>query len=154
MSAASCSEENKDLIRRWFEQVWNQGRADLIAEFRSHDTVATGLAGEPVAGNSPFATFHANLREAFPDLRIEIDDIVAEGDKVAARITARGTHLGKVLGLAATERTVVFSGMVMARIADGKIAEAWNSLDQLGLLRQIGALPADAPREDFLLTRR
>ncbi len=147
MPAAANEAENKALVRRWFEEVWNQGREQMIAQLRSPNTIATGLGegGGESRGHEPFRAFYSNMRHALPDLHIKIEDIIAEGDKVAVRITAEGTHLGDGFGIAATARRVKFAGIVIARIADGKIAEAWNSLDQLGLLKQIGALPESGP---------
>jgi steroid delta-isomerase-like uncharacterized protein len=154
MAAPTKTEtENKALIQRWFEEVWNSGREDLIEQMRSPDMVATGL-GEGLQesrGTAPFRAFHANLRDTLPDLHITVEDVIAEGDMVSVRISLDGTHMGDALA-PATGRKVRFAGIVMARIANGKIAEAWNSLDQLGLLRQIGALPGQ-PGPDRFLTR-
>ena len=156
MSTASGSErENKALAARWFEEVWNRGRVELIDELRAPDTVATGLGeGRAVSrGGSAFRAFYFNLRETLPDLRVVIEDMVAEGDKVAVRLTLEGTHTGAALGPPPTGRTVRLSGIVIARFSGGRIVEAWNCLDQLGLLKQLGALPEGALREDFLITR-
>jgi predicted ester cyclase len=156
MSSSSAIEtENKVLVRRWFEEVWNQGRADLIDELRAGGAVSIGL-GEGKSesrGDTPFKIFHSNLRAAFPDLHVHLDDVLAEGDKVVVRFTFDGTHRGDALGVPPTGRKVSFIGMLMARIAEGKIAESWNSLDQLGLMLQIGALPAGSVRQNFLITR-
>lgn len=149
--SAPSAENNKALIRRWFEQVWNQGDATLIDQMRARDARAVGLGEKTpeTRGASPFKAFYANLRGTFPDLRITIEDLIAEGDKVSARISAEGTHTGHALA-PATGRRVKFSGIVMARIANGKIAEAWNNLDQLSLLKQIGALPSETGPDRFL----
>lgn len=155
MSSSAAETENKALVRRWFEEVWNQGRADLIEELRAADVVAIGL-GEGKSesrGDTPFKIFHSNLCAAFPDLHVHLDDVLAEGDKVVVRFTFEGTHRGDALGVPPTGRKVSFMGIVMSRIAGGKIAEAWNSLDQLGLRSQIGALPAGSVRQNFLITR-
>ncbi len=147
--------ENKALIRRWFEEVWNRGRSDLIDQFRAHDAASSGLGegGSVTRGEEPFRTFHSNLLETFPDLRIRIEDILAEGDKVAVRFTAEGTHQGNTLGPEPTGRKVTFGGIIIVRIANGKIVESWNSLDQLAILKQTGILPANTVRENFLTTR-
>jgi steroid delta-isomerase-like uncharacterized protein len=147
--------ENKALIRRWFEEVWNGGRIELVDELRAADTVATGL-GEGDAesrGNAAFKTFYSNMRQAFPDLQVRIEDMIAEGDRVAVRATFEGTHMGEALGAAPTGRRVSFACIAIARIADGRIVQAWNSLDQLGILNQIGALPGKGTAGGFL-TRR
>ena len=145
---------NKALIQRWFEEVWNRGREELIEQMRAPDTVATGL-GEGThesLGDAPFRAFYTNLRGTLPDLRVKIEDIIAEGDMVATRLSVEGTHMGDVLA-PATGRKVKFAGIVMARIVNGKITEAWNNLDQLGMLKQIGALPDSGP-DRFLTQRR
>jgi len=155
MSGATRTEnENKALIRRWFDEVWNQGREDLIDQMRAPDTVATGLGegGRESRGHAPFRAFYSNLRGTFPDLRLTVEDVIAEGDKISVRISLEGTHMGDALA-PATGRKVKFGGIVMARIAGGRIAEAWNNLDQLGMLRQIGALPADGGPDRFLAQR-
>lgn len=147
---------NKALISRWFEEVWNQGRADLIDEMRAPETVATGLAGgnQESRGSEPFKAFYANLRRALPDLRLTVEDILGEEDKVAVRISLRGTHMGDTLGVPPTGNAVEFSGIVLARIEDGRIAQAWNSLDLLALLKQIGAVSDPTGSDRFLLKRR
>ena len=155
MTAATTAENsNKALIRRWFDEVWNHGREDLIEELRAPDMVATGLGegNQESRGHAPFRAFYANMRGTLPDLQVTIEDVLAEGDRVSVRISIEGTHMGDALA-PATGRRVNFSGIVIARISDGKIAEAWNNLDQLSFLRQIGAL-TDEPGPDRFLTQR
>ncbi len=146
--------ENKALIRQWFEEVWNQGRENRIDELRAPDTVATGLgeSHEAAKGPDPFKAFYSNVRRALPDLHVTIEDMLAEGDKVAARLFVKGTHTGDGLGATPTGRRVSFTAMTIARIAGGRIAEAWNSIDQLALLTQIGALPKNDGPDRFLTT--
>src|SRR5215472_12493201 len=107
----SIEERNKALIRRWFDEVWNQRRADLIDEFRASDAVASGLeeGRTESRGKTPFEAFHSNLSAAFPDLRMTIEDMVAEGNKVAIRLRADGTHDGSAFGVQATGQPVTFS---------------------------------------------
>ncbi|HZS56344.1 MAG TPA: ester cyclase [Bryobacteraceae bacterium] len=154
MSARATESENKALIRRWFDEVWNHGRQDMIEQLRAPDAIATGL-GEQNArseGPAPFKAFFANLRAALPDLRIKIEDILAEEDKVAIRLSAEGTHSGKGFGADPTGRKVQFTGITIARIANGKIVESWNSIDQLRLLTQLGVIGAHAGPDRFLGT--
>lgn len=135
------SEENKALLRRWFEEVWNNGRASAIDELFAEDGLAHGLADEQggaIRGPLEFKPFHAKFRGAFPDINVIVEDILAEGDKLAARISVRGRHTGDHLGVAASQAAVDFTGMVMVRIKDGKIAEAWNNIDFLKMSQQIG----------------
>jgi len=137
------STDNKQLVRRWFEEVWNKGRTEAIHEMFAEDGIAHGLSDDPAAplvGPKHFVGFHAKFREAFPDIIVTVDDTVAEGDKVAARCCVRGKHSGHSLGIAATNSPVEFTGMTIVRIRDGKIVEAWNNFDFMKMYRQIGAL--------------
>jgi chromate reductase, NAD(P)H dehydrogenase (quinone) len=137
------SAENKALVVRWFDEVWNKGRAEAIGEMFAADGVARGL-GDEMRGPEEFKAFHAKFREAMPDLRIEMEELIAEGDRVAYRFTASGTHRGDSLGFAATNRGTRFIGMGSVVIRDGKIVEGWNVLDQLGMLTQLGAIAMPA----------
>jgi len=134
------SEENKQLVRRWFEEVWNQGRVDAIDEMFAADGLAYGLTENPseALGPSSFRDLHTTLRGAFPDMIITVDDMIAEGDKVAARCSVRGRHQGDHLGIAATDTPVDFTGIAIVRISDGKIVEAWNNFDFMRMNKQIG----------------
>jgi len=147
-------ERNKALVRRWFEEVWNQGRESTIDELFSAESVAHGLGDSEadVHGPAEFKPFVANLRGSIPDIRIELEDILCEGDRVAVRILLQGTHLGHGLGVAPTGGKVSIQGIIIVRFVNGQIVEGWNSYDQLGLLRQVGALPAAGDRDRFLST--
>ena len=145
------SEANKSLVRRWFEEVWNQGREETIDELFSAKGVGYGLGDTdaPLHGPAGFKPFVANLRGALPDIHMTIDDILAEGDRVTVRISVEGTHKGGQLGVAPSGKRVGIAGIVIVRIANGQIVEGWNSWDQLGLLRHIGALPAAGSPDRF-----
>ena len=149
------SETNKTLVRRWFEEVWNQGREDTIDELFAANGIGYGLGDTdvPTRGPSEFKVFARNLRGALPDIHMKIEDLMAEGDKVTVRITVEGTHKGSQLGVAPTGRRIRIEGIVVVRIANGQIVEGWNSWDQLGLLRQIGALPAQKGPDQFTSAR-
>ena len=137
------SEENKALIQRWFEEVWNQGNSKVIEELLSQDCVIHGLvdaSGSPVEGLPAFHDFHSQFRGAFPDISVSVDDVIAEGDRVVARCSVRGKHSGEDLGFAATNAPVQFEGIAIVRIKDGKIVEAWNQFDFLEMNRQLGVL--------------
>jgi steroid delta-isomerase-like uncharacterized protein len=118
------SEENKQLIRRWFEEVWNKGRADAIEEMFDENGIAHGLSDDPsnpIKGPRDFRPFYEVFRQAFPNMMIVIEDMIAEGDKVAARCSVRGKHEGEFLGRAATQSPVEFTGITIVRIANGKM---------------------------------
>lgn len=156
MSEGYETSDNASLVRRWFEEVWNKGRADAIEEMFDEEGVAHGLADETGAelrGPAHFRVFHRQFREAFPGIEVVVEDTVSEGDKVAARCTVRGRHEGDSLGFAATSRPVEFAGMSFVRIRDGKIVEAWNNFDFMTMFQQLGALRMDsaAPDEDDAL---
>ena len=146
------SERNKAIVHRWFDEVWNEGREATIDELFSGAGVAHGLGDSDldVRGPAEFKPFVANIRGSIPDVHIRVEDILAEDDRVAVRITLEGTHAGNGLGVPPTGRKVRIQGVVIVRIVDGQIVEGWNSYDQLGLLRQIGALPGTGERDRFL----
>ena len=133
------SAQNKALVRRWFEQVWNKGRAESIDELLSDRSVVHGL-GPDLRGPSGFKPFHAAYRDAFPDLALHIEHMVADDDLVAVHWSATATHSGSGLGFAATGKPVKFSGMAFIRVEGNKLVEGWNSFDQLGMLQQLGAV--------------
>ena len=146
------SEQNIAVVRRWFEEVWNQGRESAIDELFSAEGVAHGLGDseQDVHGPDEIKPFVANIRGALPDTHISIDDLFDHGDRVALRVTLRGTHTGPGFGVPPTGRKVSIQGIIIVRVVDGRIREGWNCYDQLGLLRQIGALPAAGNRDTFL----
>jgi steroid delta-isomerase-like uncharacterized protein len=146
------SEKNKAVVRRWFEEVWNQGREESVDELFSAEGVAHGLGDSEadVHGPAEIKPFVAHIRGSIPDVNIQVEDIVGEGDRVAVRIVLRGTHTGPGLGVAPTGREVSIQGIIIVRIVDGQIVEGWNSYDQLGLLRQVGAVPGLGDEDRFL----
>jgi steroid delta-isomerase-like uncharacterized protein len=134
--------ENSQLIRRWFDQVWNQGRADVIDQMSHPQTKGYGQAehGKQIDMDE-FKKLWSGLRSAFPDIHITIHDTIEQGEKVAARWTAAMTHKGEFLGFAPTGRTATITGISLQRWENGKIMEGWDNWDQLGLLVQLGAVP-------------
>jgi steroid delta-isomerase-like uncharacterized protein len=143
MSDQNNLEEHKALVRRWFEEVWNKGRADAIAEMLAEDAVVHGLsedAANPLRGPAGFVPFHAQFREAFPNIEVVIEDQIGEGDRVATRCSVSGKHEGDSLGFAATQAPVEFTGVAITRIKDGKLVEAWNNFDFMKMYRQLGAI--------------
>ena len=137
------SEENKALVKRWFEEVWNHGDANTIDELLAPDGVIHGLAdagGNPVKGINAFRQFHDQFRGAFPSLIVTVEDLIAEGDKVVARCSVKGKHTGEHLGFAATNAPVQFDGIAIVQIKDGKIIQAWNQFDFMEMNKQLGVL--------------
>lgn len=137
------SEANKALVRRWFEEVWNKGRAEAIEEMFDENGVAHGLSDDPanpIKGPQNFLPFYNTFRQAFPNLVVVVEDLVAEGDKVAARCSVRGKHEGDFLGHEATQAPIEFTGIVIVRIDNGKIVDAWNNFDFMTMYKQVGHL--------------
>ena len=137
------SEENKQLIHRWFDEVWNNGRAEVIEELFDENGVAHGLGDDPanpIKGPSGFRPFYETFRQAFPNMVVDVEDVVAEGDKVVARCSVRAKHEGEFMGRAATQAPVEFTGITIVRIDNGKIVEAWNNFDFMTMYKQVGHL--------------
>jgi steroid delta-isomerase-like uncharacterized protein len=149
MEGAISSKATTDaagVLRRWFEEVWNQGRMETIDELFPANAVLWGT-GRPDAsstGPAEFKEFYKALRGACPDIRITVEDVAQEGDMAFARWTARMTHTGEGLGMPATNRAMTLSGMSACRAKDGKLAEGCNVWDQLGMLRALGMLSGPA----------
>ena len=129
------NDDNKQLVRRWFEEVWNQNRESTIDELLSPQGVGFGLtATESEVTSTQFKPFVRNFRDAFPDLHMEIEDMVAEGDKVAVRLRVTGTHKGGGLGFPATGRKIDITAITIIQFANGQLVQGWNNWEQLGLI--------------------
>jgi steroid delta-isomerase-like uncharacterized protein len=141
------AEENKALALRVHLEVVNQGKLDVADEVIDPNVVwhSSLLPPETQRGQEGFKLFAQAVRAGFPDVRLTEEDTIAEGDKVVNRWSFRGTHQGEFMGLPATNKPVTNSGIDIFRIANGKIVEVWQSTDQLGLLQQLGAIPAPGP---------
>ncbi|MGA7685469.1 MAG: ester cyclase [Terriglobales bacterium] len=139
-----AADENVELIRRWFREVWNEGRTQTIYDLLAPDGVGMGELedGTPLRGPAEFAAFAERIRGAFPDINIVVEDAFGVGDKVVARWSGTMTHRGDHLGMPATGKKVRMTGISMARIKDNQIIEGWDNWDQLGMLKQIGVYAA------------
>ncbi len=128
------------LVRRFFEEYSLDVIDELfVPEYTHHDP---NLPPELQHGRDAYKRVVAMFLAAFPDLRTTVDDLIAEGDKVTARWTFRGTHQGAFMGMPPTGKQITGTGMSITRIADGKIAETWVTFDALGLMQQLGVVPA------------
>lgn len=134
------TEENKALLRRLYEEVWNQGNMATVDELLATDYVLHDPA-HLVCGPEGFKAYVSAFRAAFPDLHAIVEDQIAEENMAAMRFTARGTHKGELQGIPPTGKQVILSGINIQRIANGKIVENWVSLDALGMLQQLGVIP-------------
>ena len=136
------SEENKAIVRHFYEEV-NKGNLAIMDELIAPDFVLHHpLSPEAVRGPEGFKQLVTGLRTAFPDLSITAEDLIAEGDKVAAWFTVRGTHQGTLLDIPPTGKPVMLTGVAMYRIAGGKIVEDRVAEDLLALMQQLGRAPA------------
>ena len=136
------SEENKAVSRRIIEECFNQGNLALIDELHTADYVDHDAPPALANGPEGMKQLIGMYRAAFPDVHIIIDDILAEGDKVALRWTATGTHQGELMGIPPTNKKVTITGMDINRLAGGKIAEHWGNFDQMGMMQQLGVIPS------------
>ncbi|HEX9416896.1 MAG TPA: ester cyclase [Gaiellaceae bacterium] len=138
--------QNKQLVQTFYEEVINGGDVDKIDELVSEDFVEH----EEFPGISPdrdgVKDFFRLLRSAFPDVHFTPEDVISDGELVASRFTMTGTHEGEFMGVPSSGRQVTVSGIDIIRVRDGKCVEHWGQFDALGLLQQLGALAAEAPR--------
>jgi steroid delta-isomerase-like uncharacterized protein len=144
-SAAMSAETNKAIVRRFYEEVFSQGKLAILqeitaADYANHDPSAPS-GGWP-GGPDGLGMVVGAYRTAFPDVQMTIDDQVAEGDKVVTRWSARGTNSGSLMGMPPTGKSIAITGISIERIAGGKIAETWVNFDLLGMLQQLGIAPA------------
>ena len=132
---AVASEKNKAMVRRLLEEAYSKGNIAVGDELLNANVVFHNPDIEGIKRWKQFATMY---RTAFPDLRIAVEDTIAEGDKVVARWRAWGTHKGDLRGIAPTGKQATWTGVATYRFAGGKIVEAWGCRDAIGLMRQLG----------------
>jgi steroid delta-isomerase-like uncharacterized protein len=132
------AKENKAIVRRWNEAI-NTRDVKVLDELASSNYVLHTPGG--ARGLEDLKRSMPTARSAFPDVRITIEDEVAEGDKVVVRYTIRGTHKGEFMGIAPTGKLVTWTGTSIYRIENGRIAEDWFNHDNLGMMQQLGAIP-------------
>ena len=138
------TEDNKALVHRFFQEFWDQKNlavADELLAATHVDHTPGSPPGLP-PGPEGFKQFASVYFAAFPDLRLTIEDMVAEGDKVVTRWTSHATHTGNLFGIPPTGKSTSITGITISRLAGGKAVETWTNFDMLGLLQQIGAIPA------------
>ncbi len=139
-------EQDKALIRRFVEELFNQGNMGIVGEIFAPDFVEREQLppGLP-EGREGVIVLTTMLRSAFPDFKATIEDILAEGDKVVIRMTWSGTHTGgEFMGIPATGKKVSFGVIDIIRIAGGKLVEHWGQMDSMLMMQQLGAIPAPA----------
>jgi len=132
--------QNKALVRRFYEEVWNKGNLDAADEVFAANYVRHDLRpGNALPGPDGQKQIARDFRAAFPDLHMSVDLMIAEGDLVTARWTTEGTNTGVWGSVPATGKPIRFSGVNIFRIADSKVVELWNHRDDLGVMQQLGA---------------
>ena len=139
MSTPSQADRSPErVMREWFGKLWNEGAGrdmiDFVLWLPGARSTGSASQSRDRRGSKPF---YQQFRSAFPDVKVEIEQVVVEGDKVAAHCRVKGKHTGHTLGGAATNREVEFVGLVMARVVDGKVVECWNVFDFLGMYQQM-----------------
>ncbi len=136
------SEENKAVLRRFYEEVFNEGNLDAINEiispnFTSH-TSPPGISPD----REGVKQFVIAYRSAFPDIQVHVEDQVAEGDKVVTRFSTHATHQGELMGIPATGKEINITGIGLHRVEGGQIVEAWTQFDRMGMMQQFGVIPS------------
>jgi steroid delta-isomerase-like uncharacterized protein len=136
------SEQNKTIVRRLFDELWNKGNLpvadELIAPTYTHHDTSTPDVGRGPESEKKRVTLY---RTAFADMRLTIEDLIAEGETVVARWTCRGAHKGDLNGIAPTGKQIAISGVSVVRFAGGKMVEGWINWDALGMMQQLGVVP-------------
>jgi predicted ester cyclase len=134
------AESNKEVVRRLFEEAFNRGNLDVVGELIDPRLVYHSPDGD-ICGLEGARLLVTGVRAAFPDFHVTIEEVLADGDKVAVRFTDSGTYQGSEFGPAATGKRVTWTGADMFRFAGGKIIEGWGFADSMGLMRQLGVIP-------------
>jgi steroid delta-isomerase-like uncharacterized protein len=141
----SSEHKNTTTVRRFVEESW-KGNLDVVDELTDRDYVGHDPANpEPVRGPEGVRESISMYRAAFPDLRLTVEEQLAEGDLVATRWSSRGTQKGELMGIEPTGKQVTVSGVTISRLVDGKVVEEFHSWDTFGLMRQLDAMPVMAP---------
>ena len=131
---------NLELVRRWFDQVWNNKRREAIAEMLAPDAVVTE-GGRTSVGPQGFYPFFDRMQAAFSDITITIHDAIAQGDKVCVRWSAKMRHTGDSFGVPPTGKALETTGISIVQVAGGKLIAGWQNWDVLGLMQQIRSAP-------------
>lgn len=132
-------EENVALMRRWFQEVWNEGRVQTIYDLLAEDIHGWGqdLPGVEIRKPADFVKLYDRIHGAFPNQKLTVEDAFGSGDRVVVRWSSVMTHTGDHLGVPASHKTVHITGITIARIENGKIVEGWDNWDQLAMMQQI-----------------
>ncbi len=141
------SEQNKTLVRRVFDEVYNAGNLAAVDQLAASDFVIY-MPSQEIRGRAGTKQYVSALRTGFPDIHFAIEDQVSEGDRVVTRWIASGTHTGDFQGIPPTGKQVRLTGTDIDRIANGKAVECWSHVDELGMMQQLGVIPTPEPAAD------
>ena len=139
-------EQDKALVRQFIDEIFNRGNMSMVdelfaADFVEHEELPPGIPRD----REGVIQLTSMLRSAFPDFKATIDDMIAEGDKVVIRQTWSGTQQGEFMGIPPTGKSVSIGVIDIIRMADGKVMEHWGQMDSMGMMQQLGAIPAGPP---------
>ena len=136
------TETNKAIVSRYVEQVWNKGRLDLIGEFFAENVFEHGAPQIPgLNGRDSLKTIIGGARTSFPDVKLALHDVIAEDDKVVTHWTMTATHQGEFMGIPATGKQIMNTGVTIYRLDNARIVEIWNFADNLSMMQQLGVVP-------------
>lgn len=131
------TENNRKLVRRFYEELWNRWDYDIIDEILTPDIVFHGSLNIDATGHDGFIDYAETVRGAFPDFHNKLEETIAEGDKLAACLTYTGTHRGEIFGIEATGQPIRYAGVGIFLFRDGLIGQVWVLGDRLALMRQL-----------------
>ena len=134
----TTEDDNKAIVRRWIDEAYGLGNLGIVDLLFAPEYASNGRH----LGRDGVKAAVTMIRTAFPDITVDVEEIVAEGERVVVRVTTRGTHLGPFMGMPATGRSMTIGGIMIYRVVDGRIVEDHEAVDEAGLLRQLGALGA------------
>ena len=138
----AVTEKNKAMVRRFWGEVFNGRKLSLIDEIFTADWVYHGVGGLKVYGPEGLKQFLTEYYNAFPDMQVKVENLIAEGDKVVSHVTSRGTHKGELMGIAPTGKQVTVPVICISRFVDDKIGENWEIIDLFGMLQQLDVIPS------------
>lgn len=149
------SDANKTLIRRLFDEVWNKGHQQVADElfaqnYQHHDSSSPDLGRGPESEKKRVTLY----RNAFPDIRFTVEDLIAEGESVTARWSCHGTHKGELNGIAPTGKQITISGISVSRFTNGKMIEGYVNWDALGMMQQLGVVPEQLAKSKAVAAAR
>jgi steroid delta-isomerase-like uncharacterized protein len=141
-NAQDMMEKNKELARRFYQEVINEGNGTVMQQIMAEDFIDHYASPDLPKGIEGFKAFLKMIATAFPDIKVKTEDIIAEGDKVTVRLTVTGTHMGVLLGkFPPTGKYASWVGIDILKVSNGIIVERWSQRDLLGMMRQLGLIP-------------